>query len=255
MNLNAKDVSVTLSGREIVKQVSLEVKGRQFVGLLGPNGSGKTTLLKSVYRVLKPSAGLVTLDDVDIQKLAYRDTARRMGVISQFTVMSFDFTVEEVVLMGRAPHKTAFSKDTEEDYRIAEDALRRVDMLDFRDRSYNTLSGGEKQRILLARTLAQQVELLILDEPTNHLDIKYQIQIMDVVKSLGVGVLAALHDLNLTLLYCDDVYVLKDGRIVAHGKTEDVVTEKLIRDVYEVDCAVQRHPKNGRLYVTFFSRL
>ena len=255
MNLNAKDVSVTLSGREIVKQVSLEVKGHKFVGLLGPNGSGKTTLLKSVYRVLKPSAGLVTLDDVDIQKLAYRDTARRMGVISQFTVMNFDFTVEEVVLMGRAPHKTAFSRDTEEDYRIAEDALRRVDMLDFRDRNYNTLSGGEKQRILLARTLAQQVELLILDEPTNHLDIKYQIQIMDVVKSLGVGVLAALHDLNLTLLYCDYVYILKDGRIVAHGKTEEVITEKLIRDVYEVDCAVQRHPKNGRLYVTFFSRL
>ena len=255
MNLNARDVSVTLSGREIVKQVSLEVKDHRFVGLLGPNGSGKTTLLKSFYRVLKPSAGLVTLDDVDIQKLAYRDTARRMGVISQFTVMNFDFTVEEVVLMGRAPHKTAFSRDTEEDYRIAEDALRRVDMLDFRDRSFNTLSGGEKQRILLARTLAQQVELLILDEPTNHLDIKYQIQIMDVVKGLGVGVLAALHDLNLTLLYCDYVYVLKDGRIVAHGKTEDVITEQLIREVYEVECAVQRHPKNGRLYVTFFSRL
>ena len=255
MNLNARDVSVTLSRREIVRQVSLEVKGNRFVGLLGPNGSGKTTLLKSVYRVLKPSAGLVTLDVVDIQKLAYRDTARRMGVISQFTVMNFDFTVEEVVLMGRAPHKTAFSRDTEEDYRIAEDALRRVDMLDFRDRSFNTLSGGEKQRILLARTLAQQVELLILDEPTNHLDIKYQIQIMDVVKGLGVGVLAALHDLNLTLLYCDYVYVLKDGRIVAHGKTEDVITEQLIREVYEVECAVQRHPKNGRLYVTFFSRL
>ena len=255
MNLNAKEVSVTLSGREIVKQVSLEVKNRRFVGLLGPNGSGKTTLLKSIYRVLKPSAGLVTLDDVDIQKLAYRDTARRMGVISQFTVMNFDFTVEEVVLMGRAPHKTAFSRDTEEDYRIAEDALRRVDMLDFRDRSFNTLSGGEKQRILLARTLAQQVELLILDEPTNHLDIKYQIQIMDVVKGLGVGVLAALHDLNLTLLYCDYVYVLKDGRVVAHGRTEDVITEELIREIYEVDCAVQRHPKNGRLYVTFFSRL
>ena len=157
--------------------------------------------------------------------------------------------------MGRAPHKTAFSRDTEEDYRIAEDALRRVDMLAFRDRSFNTLSGGEKQRILLARALAQQVELLILDEPTNHLDIKYQIQIMDVVKGLGVGVLAALHDLNLTLLYCDYVYVLKEGQIVAHGKTEDVITERLIREVYEVECAVQRHTKNGRLYVTFFSRL
>lgn len=255
MRLNVRDVSVTLSKREIVKQVCLEVKDNHFVGLLGPNGSGKTTLLKSIYRVLKPSAGLVTLDDVDIQKLAYRDTARRMGVISQFTVMNFDFSVEEVVLMGRAPHKTAFSRDTEEDYRIAEDALRRVDMLAFRDRSFNTLSGGEKQRILLARALAQQVELLILDEPTNHLDIKYQIQIMDVVKGLGVGVLAALHDLNLTLLYCDYVYVLKEGQIVAHGKTEDVITERLIREVYEVECAVQRHPKNGRLYVTFFSRL
>lgn len=255
MNLNARDVSVTLSGHEIVKQVTLQVRDRRFVGLLGPNGSGKTTLLKSIYRVLKPSAGVVTLDDMDIQKMAYRDTARRMGVISQFNVMNFDFTVEEIVLMGRAPHKTAFSKDTEEDYRLVEEALRRVDMLDFRDRNYNTLSGGEKQRILLARTLAQQVELLILDEPTNHLDIKYQIQIMDVVKSLGVGVLAALHDLNLTLLYCDYVYVLKEGRIVAHGETEQVVTEQLIREVYEVDCAVQRHPKNGRLYVTFFSRV
>jgi iron complex transport system ATP-binding protein len=195
------------------------------------------------------------LDDVDLQKLAHRDTDRRMGVISQFTVINFDFSVEEVVLMGRVPHKTAFSSDTDEDYPIAEDALRRVDMLALRDRSFNTLSGGEKQRILLARALAQQVELLILDEPTNHLDIKYQIQIMDVVKGLGVGVLAALHDLNLTLLYCDYVYVLKEGQIVAHGKTEDVITERLIREVYEVECAVQRHPKNGRLYVTFFSRL
>lgn len=255
MDLNAKGVSVTLSGRRIVDDVSLRVRGREFVGLLGPNGSGKTTLLKSVYRVLKPSAGLITLDDMDIQKLPYRETARRMGVISQFTVMNFDFTVEEVVLMGRAPHKGAFSRDTEEDYRIAEEALRRVDMLGFRDRRFNTLSGGEKQRILLARTLAQQVELLILDEPTNHLDIKYQIQIMDVVKSQGVGVLAALHDLNLTLLYCTYVYVLKEGRIVASGRPEAIITEALIRSVYEVDCSVQRHPKNGKLYVTYFSRI
>ena len=255
MDLRTDNVAVTLGGREIVRGVSLHVADGRFVGLLGPNGSGKTTLLKSIYRVLKPSAGAVFLDGEDIQRLSYRETSKKMGVISQFTVMNFDFTVEEIVLMGRAPHKGAFSKDTAEDYRIAEEALRRVDMLPFRDRSFNTLSGGEKQRILLARTLAQQVKLLILDEPTNHLDIKYQIQIMDVVKSLGVGVLAALHDLNLTLLYCDYVYVLKEGRIVAHGPTEEVITEALIRTVYEVDCAVERHPKNGRLHVTFFSRL
>ena len=255
MELEAREVSVTLSGKEIVKKASLQVRDKAFVGLLGPNGSGKTTLLKSVYRVLKPSGGVICIDGGDIRNLSHRETARRIGVVSQFNSMSFDFTVEEMVLMGRAPHKRAFDRDTEEDYRIAEDALRRVDMLEFRDRSFQTLSGGEKQRIILARALAQKVEILLLDEPTNHLDIKYQIQIMDVVKSMGVGVLAALHDLNLTLMYCSYVYVLKNGRIVAHGPTEEVVTEQLIREVYEVDCAVARNPISGKLNVTFFSTL
>ena len=255
MELETRQVSVTLSRKEIVKQASLQVREGQFVGLLGPNGSGKTTLLKSIYRVLKPSHGAVLIDGDDISALSHRETARRMGVVSQFNNLSFDFTVEEMVLMGRAPHKKAFDPDTEEDYRIAEDALRRVEMLPFRDRSFTTLSGGEKQRIILARALAQQVEMLVLDEPTNHLDIKYQIQILDVVRDLGVTVLAAFHDLNLTLMYCEYVYVLKDGHIVAHGPTEDVITEQLIRDVYEVECSVARHPRSGQLHVTFFSKL
>ena len=255
MTIETKDVSVTLSHKEIVKKASLRVKEKEFVGLLGPNGSGKTTLLKSIYRVLKPSGGAVLLDGKDISAMSYRDTARRIGVVSQFNNLSFDFTVQDMVLMGRAPHKKAFDRDTEEDYRIADEALRRVDMLDFKDRSFLTLSGGEKQRIILARALAQQVETLILDEPTNHLDIKYQIQIMDVVKSLGVGVLAALHDLNLTLMYCSYVYVLKNGSIIAEGYTDDIITEELIRNVYEVECSVARNPVSGKLNVTFFSKL
>lgn len=255
MNIEVKDVSIVLSRKQIVTDASLKVREKEFVGLLGPNGSGKTTLLKSIYRVLKPSSGVVLMDGTDMKTMTYRESARRMGVVSQFNNLSFDFTAMEMVLMGRSPHKRAFDRDTEEDYRIAEDALRRVDMLDFRDRSFLTLSGGEKQRIILARALAQQVEMLILDEPTNHLDIKYQIQIMDVVKSLGVGVLAALHDLNLTLMYCTYVYVLKEGRIVVHGPTEEVITEKLIEDVYEVDCSVARNPVSGKLNVTFFSRI
>ena len=238
MEIEAKGVSVTLSGKEIVHRVSVQVKERQFVGLLGPNGSGKTTLLKSIYRVLKPSEGTVYLDGEDIRHMSYRESARRTGVVSQFTSMSFDFTVEEMVLMGRAPHKSALSRDTEEDYRIAEESLRRVDMLSFRDRSFLTLSGGEKQRILLARALAQQVEILVLDEPTNHLDIKYQIQIMDVVKSMGVGVLAALHDLNLTLMYCSYVYVLKDGRIIEQGTHQELLSAKgFYADLYEAQFA------------------
>ena len=253
--LECVDLSKRFGSVQALNEVNLKIEPGRVIGLLGPNGSGKTTLLKSIYRVLKPSGGVIWIDGADIRTMSHRETAKRMGVVSQFNALSFDFTVEEMVLMGRAPHKRAFDRDTEEDYRIAEDALRRVDMLDFRDRSFQTLSGGEKQRIILARALAQQVEMLILDEPTNHLDIKYQIQIMDVVKSMGVGVLAALHDLNLTLMYCSYVYVLKDGRIVAHGPTEEVITEQLIRDVYEVDCAVARHPVNGKLSVTFFSTL
>ncbi|MBR0416624.1 MAG: ABC transporter ATP-binding protein [Firmicutes bacterium] len=255
MKLETKDVVVNLSKKDIVKKVSVQVKDKQFVGLIGPNGSGKTTLLKSIYRVLKPAAGEILIDDIDIKGVSVKETAKRMGVVSQFNNIAFDFTVEEMVLMGRSPHKKAFSQDTEEDYRIAHEALAKVDMLDFKERNYTTLSGGEKQRILLARTLAQQVEMLVLDEPTNHLDIKYQIQIMDIVKSLGIGVLAALHDLNLTLMYCDYVYVLKDGKIVANGPTEEVITRDLIKSVYEVDCSVERNERTGKLYVTFYSNL
>ena len=181
MKLNASEVDVELSGRQIVKKASLEVADGEFVGLIGPNGSGKTTLLKSIYRVLKPSGGVVLLDGRDMRQMSYRESARQLGVVSQFTNMSFDFSVEDVVLMGRAPHKSTFSRDTAEDMRAVEDALKRVDMLAFRKRSFLTLSGGEKQRILLARALAQQVRMLVLDEPTNHLDIKYQLQILDVV--------------------------------------------------------------------------
>lgn len=254
MKLETKDLSVTLGKKEIVHQVSLQVQSGEFVGLIGPNGSGKTTLLKSIYRVLKPAGGIAYLDGKDIRSMSHRQSAQTMGVVSQFTNLSFDFTVEDIVLMGRAPHKGTFSRDNAQDYAIVEECLRRVDMLDFRTRSFLTLSGGEKQRILLARALAQQVKLLVLDEPTNHLDIKYQIQIMDVVKSADVGVLAALHDLNLTLMYCTYLYVLKNGQVVAQGKPEEVITEDLIRRVYEVDCQVLRHPSTGQLYVVFFSQ-
>ena len=253
MKLNASEVDVELSGRQIVKKASLEVADGEFVGLIGPNGSGKTTLLKSIYRVLKPSGGVVLLDGRDMRQMSYRESARQLGVVSQFTNTSFDFSVEDVVLLGRAPHKSTFSRDTAEDMRAVEDALKRVDMLAFRKRSFLTLSGGEKQRILLARALAQQVRMLVLDEPTNHLDIKYQLQIMDVVKSLGVGVLAALHDINLTLMYCTSIYVLKDGEVRAHGRPEEVITRELIRGVYDVDCDVHKDARTGRLYVTYYS--
>ncbi len=253
MELETRDVNIRLSSQEIVHHASVRVKEGEFVGLIGPNGSGKTTLLKSIYRQLKPSGGVILLDGRDMREIPYKESARDMGVVSQFTNLSFDLSVEDMVMMGRSPHKKAFSGDTKEDYAIVEEALRKVDMLDFRDRGFLTLSGGERQRIVLARALAQQVNILLLDEPTNHLDITYQLQIMDVVKSLHKGILAAMHDLNLTLMYCTYVYVMQHGEIIAYGRPEEVITPELIRRVYNVDCDIIRAPRSGKMHVIYYS--
>ena len=255
MELAAKKVSVGIGGKEIVKEASIRVKQGEIVGLFGPNGSGKSTLLKSIYRVLKPSGGEIFLDDVELKKMPHRETAKKMAVVTQFTTLNFDFTVEEMVLMGRSPHKKPFDRDTPEDFQIVRECLKKVGMEAFSKRKFSTLSGGEKQRILLARALAQQTETLILDEPTNHLDIKYQLQTLDIIKRLGKGVLMALHDLNLAFRYCDYVFILKNGIVVADGTPEKVITEELVRTVYEVENQIFINPISGCPMVTFLSPL
>lgn len=255
MEILTKDVCVRIGGKEIVKEASIRVKRGELVGLFGPNGSGKSTLLKSIYRVLKPSAGEIFLDGIEMKKISHRDSARNMAVVTQFTTLNFEFTVEEMVLMGRSPHKKAFDRDTLEDFQIVRDCLKKVDMESFAKRKFSTLSGGEKQRILLARALAQQTETLILDEPTNHLDIKYQLQTMDIIKQLGKGVLMALHDLNLAFRYCDYVFLLKDGKVVADGKPEEVITEEMVRKVYEVENRIFTNPVTGQAMIAFLSPL
>ncbi|NCB62398.1 MAG: ABC transporter ATP-binding protein [Clostridia bacterium] len=238
MDVEAKALEAVLGGTPILKGVELHAGQRELVGLIGPNGSGKSTLLKSVYRVLKPSGGVVLLDGKSLDTYSHRESAQRMAVVAQHNYYNFDFSVEDVVLMGRAPHKRALERDSAEDFRLVTKALETVGMLPFRQRSFSTLSGGEQQRVILARALAQNTPCLILDEPTNHLDIKYQLELMDIVKGLDRTVLSAIHDLNIAAMYCDRLYVLKAGRIVAEGTPSEVLTEKLIREVYEVEAEV-----------------
>lgn len=229
------------------------VNPSEFVGLIGPNGSGKSTLLKSVYRILKPDAGLITLDHQEVYRLSAKKTARKMAVVSQESPVVFDFTVKEMVLMGRFPQKHFLESDTAEDMEMMERALSQVGMLEFRDRSFMSLSGGEKQRVMIARALAQQTKILVLDEPTNHLDVHHQIQLMDLVKTLNVTVLAALHDLNLAAYYCDRLYVIDSGKIVASGKPEDILTEDLLRDVFHVSTDIFIHPLTEKVHITYLS--
>ena len=245
MSLVLSDLSVDISRRRIVTGIDITVPDGGFVGLLGPNGSGKSTILKSIYRAHRPATGRILLDGADLLAMEAREAARRVAVLAQETVVEFDFTVFEMVMIGRTPHKRAYQRDSEQDLSIVSDAIRRVDCEALADRSFNTLSGGEKQRVLIARAIAQGADHLILDEPTNHLDIRYQIEILELVSSIGVTVLAALHDLSLAALFCDTVYLLADGRVVADGHPEKVITTETIHHAYGADVLIVRHPETG----------
>lgn len=242
MELTANDVSMKFGKKDIIKNCSIFVKKKQFVGLIGPNGCGKSTLLKSIYKSLVPHKGTVFLNDLDVLKSPEKKVSQRLGVVGQFNEMSFDLSVKQMVMLGRTPHKKMLEPDKQEDEIIVEQALARTNLLDYQNRSYLSLSGGEKQRVILARTIAQQPQFLILDEPTNHLDIRYQLEILTCVKELNVGVLAALHDLEIASHYCDYLYAIKDGEIYAHGTPEEVLTPETIEVLYQIKCQTYINP-------------
>ncbi|WP_294131024.1 heme ABC transporter ATP-binding protein [uncultured Clostridium sp.] len=249
MNIKAENINITLEKNNILKGINIEVDNKEVVGIIGPNGSGKSTLLKCIYRVLKPNDGAILLDEVDIKDMTVKESSKKLAVLSQHNNYNFDFTVKDIVLMGRSPHKKFMERDNKEDYDIVNEALKKVDMLEFKDRSFQSLSGGEQQRVILARALAQQPQCLILDEPTNHLDIKYQLQLMRIVKNLNIEVIAAIHDLNIAAMYCDKIYVLKDGEVIKYGNPKNVLTKELIKEVYEVDAELRVDKE--RVYISY----
>ena len=251
MEIRTDALHAMLGGTEILHGLDFTAGDRSLVGVIGPNGSGKSTLLKCIYRVLKPSEGAVFVDGQPLSECRVRDSAKKIAVLAQHNFYNFEFTVQDVVLMGRAPHKRALERDSAADFKIVHEAMERVGVAPLRDRLFSTLSGGEQQRVLLARALAQQTPCLILDEPTNHLDIKYQLELLDLVRSLDRTVIAAIHDLNIAAMYCDTIFVMQSGCIVAAGAPRDVLTRSLIRSVYEVDADVFTD-SDGLLRVLFY---
>ncbi|WP_191830749.1 ABC transporter ATP-binding protein [Pseudomonas fluorescens] len=225
-----------------LRAVDLQVRAGEFVGLIGPNGSGKTSLLRCAYRFNKPERGQVRLDQHDLWRQSPRWCAQRIAVVLQEFPDAFGLNVEEVVAMGRTPHKGLFDGDNDEDRRLVKSALQAVGLEGFDDHGFASLSGGEKQRVILARALVQQPQLLILDEPTNHLDPRYQLELLQQVRRLGIGTLASIHDLNLAAAFCDRLYVLDHGRIVASGTPSEVLTTELLQDVFGVQALIDRHP-------------
>ena len=232
--IHIENLHFRIGAKEILRGITADLPADRFVALLGPNGCGKSTLLKHLYRVHPIQEGSVAMDDTPIAQIPLRAAAQEIGVMGQFHAVDFDFSAEEIVLMGRAPYKESFEEDTAADFALVRTALERVGMADAAQHSFNELSGGEQQRVMLARCLVQEPQLLILDEPTNHLDIKYQLHILELVKGLGIGVIAALHDLNLAAMYADLLVVMKEGRIDRIGTPQEIITEDMLAHIYGV---------------------
>jgi iron complex transport system ATP-binding protein len=252
--LAATRIEWSAGGALILDGAGVRVADGRMVGLIGPNGSGKTSLLRCAAALTAPDQGSVTLDGVDLHAMRRRAIARRLAFVEQDAVTDVELELREVVLLGRTPHRHALEPDTSEDLALVTDALARTGLTGREHQPWHTLSGGERQRGRIARALVQQPEVLLLDEPTNHLDIAHQLDLLELVRSLGLATLAALHDLNLAAAFCDEIVVLADGRVVATGAPAEVLTAELIGDVYAVDAMVGVHPVTGTPTVTYTPR-
>ena len=249
-SIKASELSYGVDGKTIVADASFEIERNEFLCVIGPNGAGKSTLLRLLTRILNPSGGHILLDGEDLCQYEAKELYRKISFLPQTSYFDFPLSVLEVVLTGRYPYLGIFESESEEDIKRAEDCLSLVDMEGFSQRKVTTLSGGEQQRVSIARVLAQETDFIFLDEPSSHLDIHHKFALMEMLRSIarkGKGVVAVLHDLALASRFCDRVLVLENGRTVALGEPSRVLSEKLLSSVFKVKGS--RDPGNGNLFV------
>lgn len=236
-----------------LKNLNLSLKEGKLTVILGPNGSGKTTLVKLMSKMMPPDSGHIYLHLSDIMKMSQKEISKSLAIVPQNTAVEFDFTVEEIVAMGRYPHLKRFEQEGPADWEIINEAMRATDVLDFKHRPINALSGGEIQRVIIARALAQKPKILILDEPIAHLDIQHQIELLKLVKQLAqtqhITIAMILHDLNFAMAFADQVVLMHEGNIAAEGLPEDVLVPDLIKSVYGVDICLIKNPVTGMHHI------
>lgn len=264
--LQADRVSFEYAGRRgptrprpVLDEVSLTIPLGGLVGILGPNGSGKTTLLRLLSGTRRPTSGQVLLDNQPLDRLSRRDVARRIAVVPQETQLAFEYSVLEIVLMGRHPHLGLFELEGPDDLAVAREMLRITGTADLEERPFSTLSGGEKQRVVIAAALTQASAVLLLDEPTASLDLAYQLEVAtlltDLNRTRGVTIAISTHDLNLAAAICHELVLLKEGAVLAHGATADVLTPDNVRALYDVEADVHMHGQSGHLVVVPINRM
>lgn len=257
--LDVHGITYSYSAVPALEGVTFQVRPGDMIAVIGPNGSGKSTLIKCLSRALRPKRGAVLLYGRDLWSYSPRETAQRMAVVPQETVTEFEFTVAEVVLMGRQPHIPGLLKrESPQDLATVRKAMELTSTLHLAERPLSSLSGGERQRVVIARALAQEPEVLLLDEPTSHLDITYQAEILELLEYLNrtqkISIIAVIHDLNLAARYFPQVILLGGGKIVALGPTEKVITTPNMKKAYNSEILLSRHPWNGQLFITLLPR-
>ncbi len=268
--LSIVDLSYSYGGQLVLQDITLTIQPTTVVGILGPNGSGKTTLLRLLSGMLTPPSGRVEVNGVNLQNIPRSLLARQMAIVPQETHVAFDYSVLEIVLMGRYPHLQPFETEGPNDLAVARTALAQTGTAALADRSFMTLSGGEKQRVIIASALAQfghsavdvpvelAPEILLLDEPTASLDLGYQMEIGATLQRLnanrGTTMIVSTHDLNFAASICQNVVLLRDGRILAAGELDAALTPKNISRLYDVDASIDRHPLSGQLRIVPFRR-
>lgn len=236
-SIKTSGLSYGVNGKTIVDDVAFDIKRNEFLGIVGPNGAGKSTLLRLLARIINPTAGSILVDGESISGYEAKELYKKISFLPQTSYFDFPLSVLEVVLTGRYPYLGIFESESEEDIRRAEDCLSLVDLEGFSRRKVTTLSGGEQQRVSIARVLAQETDFIFLDEPSSHLDIHHKFTLMELLRSLaqeGKGVVAVLHDLDLASKFCERILVLENGRVAALGEPPRVLSEKLLSSVFKV---------------------
>lgn len=251
--ISINNLDCSLGNIDILKNITMNIEKSKFTCIIGPNGCGKSTLIKNILKVLEAERNAIFVLNKDITHYKYKDLSKKIASVPQSTTIDFDFSVMDIVLMGRLPHLNRFQVEGKEDFRIVEEAMRMTDIWYLRDRSINTLSGGERQRVLIARALAQKSDILVLDEPISNLDIQHQIKLLNITKELSmksnITVITVLHDLNFSLQYSDHIVLMKEGRIIDEGLPEEVITHDNIRYVYGIDIHIMDNPITGRPHI------
>lgn len=258
-HINVERLSLTLGVNAILRDISFTVECGSLTGIVGPNGAGKSSLLRAIYchRYDQPASlsGQVMIAGHPVHKMNRRERACKIAVVLQESALPFEVSVREVLATGLTPRKPLLSFTSRDDTQLIERIAADLDVMRFIDRDFGSLSGGEKQRVLIARALVQQPQILLLDEPTNHLDIQHQIETLSLVRSLGVTVLLTIHDLDMAGAYCDQLLVLNKGQLVANGKPDQVLNRELIQDVFRVsaDVAIVRntHTQERRIRIAY----